>query len=118
MKTRLSASGFDLTAELEKYAMRKIAQLSRQVPRGHRSRAECQIYFEQVRRKGKKINTCTVGLMLDGEVLKTEEATLHMYTSLDIAMVHIERQLIDYAAQQRKHPVRERLRRFWRSDWM
>jgi ribosome-associated translation inhibitor RaiA len=63
----------------------------------------------QVRRKGATYNTCVIGLNIDEAKLKAEETTLHMYTSLDIAVVHIERQLNDYAAKHR-HNLNTRLR--------
>jgi ribosomal subunit interface protein len=113
MKIRLSTSDFDLTLELEKYANIKLAGLSRKVPRRMRPQAFCDVHFMQVRRKGAKFNTCVIGLNIDDTKLRSEETTLHMYTSLDIAVVHIERQLNDYAAKHR-HPLRTRLRRRFR----
>jgi len=81
----------DITGELERYANRKVAGLAKRVPRKLRPQAECQVHFAQVQRKGVKHNTCTVSFMLDDTRLKGEETTLHMYTALDIAVVHVER---------------------------
>jgi ribosomal subunit interface protein len=117
MKTRLSTSDFDLTLELEKYANIKLASLTRKVPRRMRTQAYCDVHFMQVRRKGAKFNTCVIGLSIDGTKLRSEETTLHMYTSLDIAVVHVERQLNDYAAKHRHHVstrLRSRLRQHFR----
>lgn len=117
MKIRLSTSDFDLTLELEKYANIKLAALSRKVPRRMRPQAFCDVHFTQVRRKGAKFNTCVIGLTIDDTKLRAEETTLHMYTSLDIAVVHIERQLNDYAAKHRHRlnaRLRARLRRHFR----
>jgi len=42
---------------------------------------------------------------------RSEETTQHMYAALDIAVVHVERQLADHLAKQPKRPLRTRLRR-------
>jgi len=80
--------------------------------------ALCDVHFMQVSRRGKKFNTCVVGLSMDGTKLRSEETTLHMYTALDIAAVHVERQLVDYIAKYHKQSVAARIRRHLRRDWL
>jgi ribosomal subunit interface protein len=116
MKVRLSASGFELTSELEKYASAKIAHLSRQVPRKLRTEAACEVLFAQTHKKDVRFNSCSISFTVGEAELKAEETTLHMYSSLDIASVHIEHQLKDYVAKQRKHWLRTRLKRHFRRD--
>jgi len=117
MKVHLSASGFELTTELEKYANAKIAHLTRQVPRKQRGAAACQIHFAQVRKKKETVfSTCGITFSLGDTELKAEETTLHMYSALDIAAVHVEHQLKDYAAKQRKHRLLSRIKRHFRVD--
>jgi len=115
MKIRLSASGLELTAELEKYTHAKIVRLSRKVPRGLRAQSLCDVHFVQTRRKGSKINTCVVAFTLDDTKLKAEETTLHMYAALDIAIVHLEHQLTDYIAN-RKTPLKVRIKKRLRGE--
>lgn len=116
MKIHITVSGLDLTSELEKYANVKIARLSRRVPKGLRASASCTVHFSQVRKKGAKFNTCIVSFELDGAELKSEETTLHMYSALDVAAVHLEKQLVDFAAQQGGRSLRSRLRRYFRPN--
>jgi ribosomal subunit interface protein len=110
MKIRLSASGLDLTAELEKYAHAKIAQLAKKVPRDLRAPSLCDVHFMQSRKKDAKLNTCVVAFTLDSTKLKAEETTLHMYAALDIAIVHLEHQLADFVAS-RKSPLKARIKK-------
>lgn len=109
MKVHIKAEGFELTAELEKYASSKIAQLARRVPRNLRPLASCEAVF--VRGRAQKSNTCSLTLALAGSELHARETTQHMYAALDIAAVHVEQELKEYLSKQRRHPVRTHLRR-------
>jgi len=111
MNIRMSASGFELSAELEKYAKAKMAHLAKRVPRTLRAEALCDIHFVQVRKKSTELNTCSFSLTVEGNRLRSEEATPHLYTALDIAVVHVEHQLADYLAKRPKPAVAGRLRR-------
>lgn len=111
MKIRMSARGFDLTGELEKYATKKMAALTKRVPHKLRATAMCDMHFSQVHKKGTEINTCSFSITLGDTRLRSEETTQHMYTAIDIAVVHVQHQLLDYLAKQPKHPVAARLRR-------
>ncbi len=116
MKIHYTTKGLDLTPELEKYVHRKLARLIKKVPRKLRAEAICQIDFLVVRKKGTEFKTCTMTFRFDDIELKAAETTLHMYAALDIAAVHLERQLIDYVAKQGHH-VRARLKRYLKKDW-
>jgi ribosomal subunit interface protein len=111
MKIRMSAEGFDLSRELEKYTSAKVAHLEKAVPRKFKVEATCEVHFAQTHKKDVKFNTCSITVILDDTQLKAAETTQHMYSALDIAAVHIESQLDAFAAQQKKHPVRTRLKR-------
>lgn len=113
MKIYLNATGFDLTTDLEKYANVKIARLARKVPRSLRASAACSVHFTQTRKKGTKFNTCSISFRLDDNELKAEETTLHMYSSLDIAAVHIGHQLKDFVAKRGRRRLRLILRRYF-----
>jgi len=117
MKLLFSATGFTLTGELEKYATNKLARLTRQVPRQLRPAASCALDFTLVQQPDVKFSTCALTLTMDGESFKAEETTQHMYAALDIAVVHLEQQLKDYAARH-KPGLRGRLKRSLDgSDW-
>lgn len=100
MKTQFSTKGIDLTSELEKYANRKVAHISRRVPRKLRATVDCEVAFARATKKGTKLNTCTITLGIDDVELKACETTQHMYAALDIAAVQIEQQLKDYVRKE------------------
>ena len=110
----MSVEGLELTSELEKYASLKLRRLNKFVPRWLRAEAAAEVRFAVVKRKGTKYNTCGITFMLDDAMLKAEETTLHMYTALDVAAVHIEHQLKDHARKQLRYRLTHRLRRFFR----
>ncbi len=106
MNVQLVATKFDLTPELEKYARAKMAQLMRKVPRQWRTGVVCVVAFSQARKKGSEFNSCSISFTVSGTELKAEETTLHMYSSLDIAAVHIANQLKGYADQNGGRHIR------------
>jgi ribosomal subunit interface protein len=106
MKTHFIVSGFELNAELEKYAHHKLLEIGRQVPRSVRAEASCTIHFDQKRKKDAKLNTCTVVVVLPDTELHSRETTSHMYAALDIATVNINQQLRDYTARNRVRGLR------------
>lgn len=116
MKVRLTSTGYDMTSELEKYADGKAADMAKPLPHKLRATADCWIHFTQVTKKDVVYNTCTVTFRVQDTELKAEETTLHMYSALDIASVHIEQQLEDYIARRKKHRLRTGLKRRFGSD--
>lgn len=116
MKVHLTASGFELTPELEKYADAKLRRLGRIIPKQLRAQASCGVAFKQVKHGATKHNTCVLIIQLADTELKAEETTQHMYAALDIACVHVEHQLIDYAAARRRHRLRRLLRKPFRRN--
>lgn len=118
MKVRYSATGYELTRELEKYASAKVTKFTRKLPRRVRGAADCEVSFAQTRRGESKFNTCTVNLRFDDTVLTASETTLHMYAALDIAAVHIEQQLKSYLRSNKNRGTWGRLKRSIRDqDW-
>lgn len=117
MKIHFSAKGLELNAELEKYANGKIVGLVKKVPRRLRAEAVVSIDFLQHRKKGKDFKTCSIMFTFNDTELKAAETTLHMYAALDIAAVHMERQLIDYATKRHGGSLTARLRRRLKKDW-
>jgi ribosomal subunit interface protein len=114
MKLHLTAEGFDLTGDLEKYADVKLRRLRRIIPKQLRAQAICSVHFKQVKRGDLKHNSCTLTVELADAEVKAQETTQHMYAALDIACVHIEHQLADYAAGRRRHRLRRLVRRPFR----
>jgi ribosomal subunit interface protein len=108
MKTHYAARGIELTAELEKYANRKLIRVARKIPRRFKAGAACEVVFSRVVREGNKLTTCTIVLSLATTTMQAEEATQHAYAALDIAAVHIEQQLKEYVHMQRRGLLRRR----------
>lgn len=115
MKLHLTAKGFTLTGELQKYARRKVIHASRRLPRETRAKASCKVAFTRITRADVHYNTCSIVLAFDGVELRAEETTRHVYTALDIASVQIEQQLQD--AVQRPARLPSRLRRGLKAEW-
>lgn len=109
MIIRQTATGLDLTPELERYATKKIKQLGRIVPRPVRKHTICHVDFSRKVRGAYKYNTCTLTLEITDAQLRAVETTQHMYASLDVAAVHMQHQLGDYAARIRKRRIRRML---------
>jgi ribosomal subunit interface protein len=116
MKVRFATEGFELTTELDKYAARKVAQMTRRIPRKPKADASCEVRFAHSERAGVKHNTCSITFTLGKEELKAEESTQHMYAALDIAAVRIQQQLETYAKRQKKHRLQSRLKRHTHTD--
>jgi len=116
MKVRLSAEGFELSAELDKYVAKKVAQIARHIPRKNKAEAACELKFSQGIHKDVKHSTCAITVAFKESELKAEETTQHMYAALDIATVRIEQQLDDFALKAKKHRVRNRLKRTFGSS--
>jgi len=112
MKIKFTATNFELTPELEKYAHGKVTQLMHKVSRKWRTEVICVVAFSEARKKNSEFNSCSISFTVDGTELKAEETTLHMYSSLDIAVVHIANQLKDYSSQHGGRRARGILRSY------
>jgi ribosomal subunit interface protein len=119
MKLHITATGFELDRELEKYATKKALLVGRKVPRKVRPQASCTVAFSLVHSKKVKYNTCTVTLAYDDAQFSAEETTQHMYAALDIAVVHVEQQLKDHLRRSRKRHMQSHLRHpFGSGNWL
>ena len=106
MRIHYAARGFELTADLEKYAAGKLARLNRKIPREFRAGTGCEVTFAAATRRGVKQNTCEIILSVDAEVLIAKETTQHMHSALDIAAAQIEQQLKNYTRARRRRIFR------------
>jgi len=106
MILQFATNNFELTSELEKYAYAKVMKLARTVPRRLRIDARCDVAFSQVHKKGEEFNTCKIVFTLDDTRLVVEETTLHMYSSLDVTVVRVAKQLKEYVAKQGGRGIR------------
>lgn len=111
MKVRFTAEGFELTTELDKYAARKVVQMSRHVPHKVKATAICEVHFSLQKKADVKYSTCAITFTLGDQELKAEETTQHMYAALDIAAVRIEQQLETFIGRQKKLRLRSKLKR-------
>jgi ribosomal subunit interface protein len=100
MKKQLTAIGFELSDELEKYSRSKLAELARRVPRELRDDALCVVTFTQMKR-GTDKRRCSMVLQVGGQKFRAQETTQHMYTALDIATVDVLQKLRDYRRSAR-----------------
>lgn len=110
MKITLVAEKFELKAELEKYAQKKLQGLEKYVPHAARESASIEARFKQTSAKDKKHSTCELTLHLPGENLFALETTGHMHSALDVATAHIRQQLETYKTK-RLRKLRKRFSR-------
>ncbi|MBP9761587.1 ribosome-associated translation inhibitor RaiA [Candidatus Saccharibacteria bacterium] len=103
----VSAEGFDLTPKLQKYTTSKIRDIEKYIPRKARESAVLAVHYKTSKKGQDK--TCTLALQLPQGTLSVHETTSHMYTSLDISVVEMRRQLAAYKDKHSKHGLRHRL---------
>jgi ribosomal subunit interface protein len=108
MNTQLSARGFELNAELEKYAHHKLAALRRRLPRTVRSDVLCSVRFTQKRKREGGLKVCRLALELPHATLQAQESTQHMYAALDIVIADMLVQLQDYKREYHRRGLRRR----------
>lgn len=114
MHIEITTTGFELTPELDKYTRRKLARVTRRIPRGLREEAACRVRFKQAAVKGEKKNACTIKVTAGDMVFDAAETTLHTYAALDIVVTHIENELKMYRATHSKWGALSRIRRTFR----
>ncbi len=117
MKLSVTAVTYQVSPELEKYARAKVKRLGKVIPRRLRAAASCHIAFTEKPGRGHKMYTCMIELQVETSSLQARESTQHMYAALDIACVHIEHQLADYAARAKKRRLRRLLSGSMHGDW-
>lgn len=93
MKIQITATGFELTPDLQKYTRHKLKQVSHKLPRKMRLATTCTVNYQQVVRAGTKYNTCELTLAFGNVTLASKETTPHMYAALDVTAVHLEQQI-------------------------
>ena len=93
MKTQITATGFELTLDLQKYTQQKLRRVGRKLPRKVGRASTCMVSYRQAVRSGTKYNTCELTLTQGDITLMSKETTSHMYAALDVAVVHLEQQI-------------------------
>lgn len=111
MHIEITTSGFELTPELDKYTRRKLAHITRRIPRGLREEAQCLVRFKQSVVKDEKINACAIKVTAGDIVFDATETTLHAYAAFDIVAAHVENELKMYRAAHSKWGALTRIRR-------
>jgi len=109
MKTQITARGFELNAEFNRYIRHKLAELNRRLPRGVRAEIPCALTLTQKHRKDGEAKTCAIVLRLPNETLKAQETTQHMYAALDIVVESMGAQVREYKVRNRRRGIRGRL---------
>ncbi|CAN5608409.1 hypothetical protein BH23PAT1_BH23PAT1_1360 [soil metagenome] len=87
---------FDVSDDLNKYAVRKIGKLDRFIPKHARESARAEILLKESKSKNKKSCTCEVILHLPHEKLTTHESTMNIFAAIDIVEAKLKNQLKKY----------------------
>ncbi|HSX05593.1 MAG TPA: HPF/RaiA family ribosome-associated protein [Candidatus Saccharimonadales bacterium] len=109
MHVTITATGLTPNSELQKYAKRKIAEVTRRVPLKVKAEAIYTVQLAQKRSRGQTVKTCTLALTLPDAEFTATETTQHMFAALDIATANIRTQLRAYTLQKRREARRARL---------
>jgi len=104
VKVDLVARNLDVSDELRDYITKKLSRIEKHFDKG--------IPAQVVLSKERGRQTVEITLPLDGMVVRSEEATLDIYASINLAVDKIERQIEKYRArfQRRKRAGRAQVR--------
>lgn len=94
MIDRLEINGVhvDVDEKLRKYVTRKIGKLQRLVPARAKRSAHARVFLSMVARQP----TCEVIIELPGHTISAKEATVNMFSSIDVVEAKLARQLRKY----------------------
>ena len=100
----------EIWPRLEKYVHRKIGRLDRLMPRHAKKSVHARVILSEA--KGKtKMFVCEVILELPGSTISAKEATINMFSSIDVVEAKLARQIRKYKTQHAQKPDRFLLRR-------
>jgi putative sigma-54 modulation protein len=95
-KIEISGVHSVVTADLQKYVMRKIGKLDRYMPKNARESAHAEVLLKEGKAKNKNRCTCEVILHLPHEVIATKESTMNMFAAVDIVEAKLRNQIKKY----------------------
>jgi ribosomal subunit interface protein len=82
--------------DLRKYAIKKIGNLDRFVPRASRESMHAEIRLKETKKKGQKECICEVTLHVPQETINVTEGTVNIFAAVDIAETKLRSQLKKY----------------------
>ena len=98
MIKRLDINGVHVEIEgrVEKYIQKKIGRLDRFLPRHAKKSAHARVILSQKTESKQKLAVCEVILELPHSTLSAKEATVNMFSSVDIVESKLARQIRKY----------------------
>lgn len=111
MIERLELTGLhtEITANLQKYATKKIGKLDRYLSKHSRISAHAEVILSESKAKNKKDKSCEVILHLPKEVITVKETTINMFAAVDIVEEKLKNQLKKYKDLHENPRLHQRL---------
>ncbi len=112
MIDRLEINGVNIEVqpEVKKYIHKKIGRLERLIPRHAKKSAHARVILSETKAK-KKLAVCEVILELPHKTLLAKEATINMFSSVDLVEAKLSRQIRKYKTAHSQRSDRRLLRR-------
>ena len=112
MIERLEINGInvEVSVDLEKYILKKIGRLDRLMPRHAKKSVHARVILSETKAK-KKLAVCEVILELPHNNLLAKEATVSMFSAVDIVEAKLSRQIRKYKTVHGQSGSRRILRR-------
>lgn len=82
--------------DIRRYAEHKLGRLDRYIGRQARASAHTEVFLKEEKIKTKKVSICEVVMYLPKETLTISEATLNIYSSIDIVQARLKNALKKY----------------------
>lgn len=114
MISRIEITGIhtEITDDIKKYVIRKIAKLDRYVPKHSRSSVHAEVKLMQQKNQEKRQYVCEVILHLPKNIVTAKDQTFNMFAAVDIVERKLKSQLLKYKElHQRSTKVRTILKK-------
>jgi putative sigma-54 modulation protein len=95
-KLDITGVHMEISPDLRKYVVKKIAKLDRYMPKHARESAHIEVFLKEAKIKAKKECTCEVVMHLPKENLMTKETTMNIFAAVDIVEAKLKNQLKKY----------------------
>ena len=95
-KLDITGVHMEVSPDLKKYVVKKIAKLDRYMPKHARESAHIEVFLKEAKLKAKKECTCEVVMHLPKENLMTKETTMNIFAAVDIVEAKLKNQLKKY----------------------
>ena len=95
-KITVNGVHLEVDEDLNKYAIKKIANLDKYMSKHVRESVWAEIWLKESKAKNKRTLTCEVKMTLPNEVIITKESTLNIYAAIDIVEAKLKNQILKY----------------------